>query len=148
MMFGRNMILNRIGNKKTIAEKIIQYFPKHEIYVEPFFGAGGMFFSKPKAKYNFVNDNDKEVFNLFMVAKDKPEELWKAFKSMPKDQNLFNYWKKNEETDDVWQAARFLLLSNYSLYVKNNTFAGRLNSKCQYSGIVDTSFFLDGTLIY
>ena len=42
------MILRRLGNKKLIAEKIICHFPPHEIYIEPFFGAGGMFFNKPK----------------------------------------------------------------------------------------------------
>lgn len=46
------MILRRLGNKSKLAAKIIPYFPAHKIYIEPFFGAGGMFFNKPKAKYN------------------------------------------------------------------------------------------------
>ena len=50
------MILRRLGNKQAIAQDIIKYFPAHKIYVEPFFGAGGMFFQKPKAKFNMVND--------------------------------------------------------------------------------------------
>ena len=45
------MILSRLGNKSAIADKIIQYFPSHEIYIEPFFGAGGMFFNKPKVYF-------------------------------------------------------------------------------------------------
>ena len=49
------MILRRLGNKQAIAEKIQTYFPAHKIYIEPFFGAGGMFFNKRKAKYNIVN---------------------------------------------------------------------------------------------
>ena len=48
------MILRRLGNKQAIAFEIQKYFPEHKIYVEPFFGAGGMFFNKPKAKYNIV----------------------------------------------------------------------------------------------
>ena len=35
------MILRRLGNKKKLAHKIIEYFPDHKIYIEPFFGAGG-----------------------------------------------------------------------------------------------------------
>jgi len=50
------MILRRLGNKSKIAHEIQKYFPAHEIYIEPFFGAGGMFFNKPKAKYNIIND--------------------------------------------------------------------------------------------
>ena len=42
------MILKRLGNKKKIAKEIQKYFPEHKIYIEPFFGAGGMFFNKPK----------------------------------------------------------------------------------------------------
>ena len=62
------MILRRLGNKKKIAKEIQKYFPPHKIYIEPFFGAGGMFFNKPKAKYNIVNDLDSDVFNLFQVV--------------------------------------------------------------------------------
>ena len=61
------MILRRLGNKAKIAAKIQAYFPQHDLYIEPFFGAGGMFFNKPKAKYNIVNDLDSDVFNLFQV---------------------------------------------------------------------------------
>ena len=53
------MILNRLGNKKRLAVDLIPYFPKHNTFIEPFFGAGGMFFYKQKAKYNFVNDLEK-----------------------------------------------------------------------------------------
>lgn len=62
------MILRRLGNKKKIAQEIQKHFPPHKIYIEPFFGAGGMFFNKPKAKYNIVNDLDSDVFNLFQVV--------------------------------------------------------------------------------
>jgi DNA adenine methylase len=50
------MILRRLGNKSKIASEIYRHFPPHRTYVEPFFGAGGMFFNKPKAKYNILND--------------------------------------------------------------------------------------------
>lgn len=59
------MVLQRQGNKKALFKKIEKYIPKHEIYIEPFFGAGGIFFLKERAKYNFLNDLDNEVFNLF-----------------------------------------------------------------------------------
>ena len=67
------MILRRLGNKKKIAKEIQKYFPPHKIYIEPFFGAGGMFFNKPKAKYNIVNDLDSDVFNLFQVVMNEKE---------------------------------------------------------------------------
>lgn len=108
------MILRRLGNKSKIAVEIQKYFPPHKIYIEPFFGAGGMFFNKPKAKYNIVNDLDSDVFNLFMVVMNQKEELEKAFYMMPIHSDLLNYWKKNEETEPIKKALRFLFLSNIS----------------------------------
>ena len=106
------MILRRLGNKKAIAHKIIPHFPPHKIFISPFFGAGGMFFNKPKAKYNIVNDLDSDVFNLFQVVMNQKEELEKAFYLMPIHSDLLAYWKINKETDPIKKALRFLFLSN------------------------------------
>ena len=107
------MILRRLGNKKKIAQDIIAHFPPHKIYIEPFFGCGGMFFNKPKAKYNIVNDLDSDVFNLFQVVMNQKEELEKAFYIMPIHSDLLDYWKKNKETEPIKKALRFLFLSNF-----------------------------------
>ena len=107
------MILRRLGNKKKIAAKIAAFFPPHEAYIEPFFGAGGMFFNKPRAKFNACNDIDKDVFNLFMVLKERAEEFEETFRSTPIDDNLFQYWRENEETDEIWRAVRFVYLSRF-----------------------------------
>jgi len=108
------MILRRLGNKKKIAKEIQKYFPPHKIYIEPFFGAGGMFFNKPKAKYNIVNDLDSDVFNLFQVVMNQKEELERAFYMMPIHSDLLEYWKQNKETDPIKKALRFLLMSNFT----------------------------------
>ena len=115
------MILRRLGNKKKIAQQIQAYFPPHKIYIEPFFGAGGLFFNKPKAKYNIVNDLDSDVFNLFQVVMNQKEELEKAFYMMPIHSDLLDYWKVNQETDPIKKALRFLFLSNYSYLGKMDT---------------------------
>ena len=108
------MILRRLGNKSKLATKIQKHFPAHKIYIEPFFGAGGMFFNKPKAKYNIVNDSDSDVFNLFQVVSNQKDELEKAFYEMPIHSDLLEYWKRNEETEPIRKALRFMLLSNYT----------------------------------
>jgi DNA adenine methylase len=114
------MILRRLGNKKRIAHKIIPHFSPHKIYIEPFFGAGGMFFSKPKAKYNIVNDLDSDVFNLFQVVMNRREELEKAFYLMPIHSDLLKYWKANREEEPIRKALRFLFLSNFTLLGTGN----------------------------
>ena len=120
------MILNRLGNKKKVAKLIIPHFPSHRVYIEPFFGAGGMFFQKPKAKYNIVNDLDSDVFNLFQVVMRQKEELEKAFYMMPIHSDLLEYWKENEEVEPIMKALRFLLMSNFTLYGKMDTLAMKL----------------------
>ena len=109
------MILNRLGNKKKISAKIQKHFPPHSIYIEPFFGAGGMFFNKPKVQYNILNDLDSEVFNLFQVVSSNLEELKELYSTMPIHADLLDYWKENKETDPVRSAARFLFLSNFCI---------------------------------
>ena len=115
------MILKRLGNKKKIASEIQKYFPPHKIYIEPFFGAGGMFFNKPKAKYNIVNDLDSDVFNLFQVVMNQKEELEKAFYMMPIHSDLFKYWKKNLEVEPIKKALRFLFLNNFTFMGAGDT---------------------------
>ena len=106
------MILRRLGNKQKIAKEIQKHFPQHRIYIEPFFGAGGMFFNKPKAKYNIVNDLDSDVFNLFQVITEKKEELEHLLKITPLHSDLIKHWKQSKETDPVKKAVIFLFMSN------------------------------------
>lgn len=65
--FMHNIIV-REGNKKHFALEIINNFPPHTVYIEPFFGTGGIYFNKPIAKNNFINDTDlfiKECYEYF-----------------------------------------------------------------------------------
>ena len=124
------MILRRLGNKKKVAKLILPHFTPHKIYIEPFFGAGGMFFQKPKAKYNIVNDLDSDVFNLFQVVMNQKEELEKAFYMMPIHSDLLEYWEENEETEPIRKALRFIMLSNMRLFGKKGCLRfGELNNK-------------------
>lgn len=109
------MILRRLGNKQKIAKDIQTYFPQHSIYIEPFFGAGGMFFNKPKAKYNVVNDLDSDVFNLYDILLNRKDEFEEMFKLMPIHSDLIKYWKAYKGDDKLKRALAFLALSNFTL---------------------------------
>src|SRR4051812_49227502 len=116
------MVLNRLGNKEAIAKSIIPHFPDHDIYLEPFFGAGGMFFSKPKVKHNFLNDKDSEVYNLFRQIIDNRQELIEALVTTPITERQFKEWGKGKkECTDMLNAVRFLIISNCGLYGKVDT---------------------------
>lgn len=125
------MILRRIGNKAKLTSKIIPYFPKHKVYYEPFFGTGSIYFAKPKASYSILNDRDNDVFNLFMVVKGYSEELVELLSITPMSEDLFYYWKKNDESKPIDKALRFLFLSSFSYLGKSDTFM-LLHSNCTY----------------
>lgn len=115
------MILRRIGNKNNIAKEIEKHFPIHKIYVEPFFGAGGMFFNKQRVGNNLLNDIDSEVFNLWIVVNEKQDELKEFILQTPYHQDIISYWDKHKETDQVRKAARFLYMTNYVFMGKGTT---------------------------
>jgi DNA adenine methylase len=124
------MILRRSGNKTKIAHKIIPYFPKHEIYVELFFGAGGMFFNKPQVFYNFLNDIDNEVYNCFDVLTRKKDELKNYIEMMPVHESFFKECKNREPANEIEKCVYFLFLSNFTFISKGNTMQiGCYNSK-------------------
>ncbi len=143
------MVLQRQGNKKAIFKKIEKYIPEHEIYIEPFFGAGSVFFLKKRVKYNFLNDLDNEVFNLFHVIKNKPIQFRNLLKMVPKHKQQFEYWKINTEKIDTWQAVRFIYLTNFSFMAMRNTMRTGINNtkfltimriKETFDALIDTTF--------
>lgn len=124
------MILRRMGNKKKLAPIIQKHMPAHDLYVEPFFGAGGMYFNKSLASHNILNDIDNDVYNLWHCYFYRKEELLEAVKITPYSMGIFKHFKTCKPKDEIEQALRFLYLSNFSLYGMMDTLhLGQCNSK-------------------
>lgn len=68
-------IMKYPGSKWSIADWIINFFPEHHSYLEPFFGSGAVFFNKSRSNIETVNDLDGNVVNLFEWIKRDPEQL-------------------------------------------------------------------------
>jgi len=63
------------GGKWKLAPWIIEHFPKHKVYVEPYGGGGSVLLRKPRSYAEIYNDLDGEIVNLFRVARDHGAEL-------------------------------------------------------------------------
>src|SRR4030042_1404420 len=111
-------MLRRLGNKKRMLPKFLALFPEHiTTFIDMFMGSGSVTFAMvDRAKYIIANDNDEEVFNLFLVVKEHREELIEAIQTMPVHEKLFKYWQKQQEYDCVWRATRFLMRSHFGAW--------------------------------
>jgi len=71
------------GSKWSLADRIVEHFQPHYHYVEPFFGSGAVFFSKPPVPHEVINDNLGLVTNLFTMLRDRTEDLCWALEATP-----------------------------------------------------------------
>ena len=58
------------GGKWKIAQWVLQHFPHHRVYVEPYGGAASILLQKPRAPTEVYNDLDDGLQNLFAVLRD------------------------------------------------------------------------------
>lgn len=105
----------RIGSKNKICEKLIEDFPPHKTYVEPFIGGGVIFCSKKKAEKNIINDLDKNIYHLW---KDFQAEENFDFEFIPEvnadRDTFFKFLSQTEFKNDKERFCRNLFLNKYS----------------------------------
>ncbi len=71
------------GSKWRLADWIIESFPPHECYVEPFGGGASVLLQKPRSWLEVFNDLDGAVVNFFRVLRERPDELIRAIELTP-----------------------------------------------------------------
>lgn len=88
---------------------LLVMIPEHRIYCEPFFGGGALFFAKPKAEVEVINDVNGEVVNFFKVLKTNFSALQKEIQATlhsrelyKKAMKIYNDPKGHSDVDRAW----------------------------------------------
>ena len=110
-----------IGGKRRLAKYLIPIFPAHVCYVEPFAGAAALFFLKPPAEVEVLNDVNGDVVNLYRVVQHHLEEFVRQFKYALVSREMFKWLLDTpvETLTDVQRAARFF-------YIQKMAYGGKV----------------------
>ena len=100
------------GSKWSIARWIIDFFPDHHSYLDPFFGSGAVLFNKPRSHIETVNDLDGNVVNLFECIKRDPERLAHDIYWTPYARQVYEDAFDAEPEDSFKRAVNFYIRLN------------------------------------
>lgn len=139
------MILRWVGGKSRLAEQIISTFPPHKRYIEPFFGAGWVYFKKEPSDESIINDINSDLTNLYIVIRDQPQDLVRMISYTPPSEEYFNglmdiYWNHKE----LWSEMPSLQRAFGYYYLIKSSFNGMGKSFSVFSatawnaGILET----------
>lgn len=112
-------VLRWHGGKWKVFPWVVQHFPQHRIYVEPFGGAGSMLLRKDRAYAEVYNDLDSEVVNVFRVLRH-PEQggaLVAALRLTPYAREEFT--DANAATEEPVERARRLVIRSFMGFGSN-----------------------------
>jgi DNA adenine methylase len=99
------------GGKWRLAPWILDFFPRHQCYVEPYGGGASVLLQKERSYAEVYNDLDAEITNLFKVARERKEELVWAVGLTPYSRDEFKLSLK-PFADELEQARRTLVRSH------------------------------------
>mgnify|MGYP000205820787 CR=1 FL=1 len=141
-------VLRWHGGKWLLAPWIIEHFPPHRVYVEPFGGAASVLLRKPRSYGEVYNDLDEDVVNLFRVLRsDRAGELVEALRLTPFARREFN--DAYAPTDNELELARQLIVRSFMGFdsAGHNRDNGRTGFRARGEPVViegDGGYLIDG----
>lgn len=92
------------GGKFYLAKSIVEKFPAHNTYVEPFGGAASVLINKPASAVEVYNDLYEELTRFFRVLRDNGSELQRRLQLSPYSEA--DFLADQPGTDDEIELAR------------------------------------------
>ena len=127
------------GGKANMVNSILPLIPKHQQYVEPFFGDGAVFFAKKPSPHEVINDTLDCAITFYRVLKTRFPELQSMIQATLHSESEYKRAKELlASEDDLLKAWAFWVQCNMSFsYGLSNGFAhsnakkGRKNAGLQ-----------------
>ena len=82
------------GGKYFLCRWLIEQFPEHDAYVEPFGGAATVLLNKPKETFEIYNDLEYGIYNLYWVVQNQLHDFLKMIEDFDYCQES---WLKMQE---------------------------------------------------
>jgi len=115
-------VIKRIGGKRQLAPAIVELLPPSEIYIEPFFGGGSVFFLRRRSRFEVINDIDGRVANFFRVLRDNGDALRRRCEDTEYSEAVFA--ECAEPSDDPFiDAWRFYVRNRMSVFGTGRCFS-------------------------
>lgn len=112
------------GGKSQLRKQIIEMFPDHVCYTEPFFGMGWVYFGKAPSKVEVINDVNGEVINLFRMIKYHSDEIQRLMEYEVSARDQFDYYQaiNIKQLTEIQRAIRFMFIISQSFGGMGKTF--------------------------
>ncbi|NML62279.1 DNA adenine methylase [Massilia sp. RP-1-19] len=117
-------IIPWIGGKRRLADHLIPQFPPHKCYVEVFAGGAALYFMRPPADVEVLNDINGELVRLYRVVQNHLEEFVRHFKFALASREVFKWHQVTppETLTDIQRAVRFF-------YLQQHAFGGKVDGQ-------------------
>ncbi len=121
-----DLLLRYSGGKYYALKQLSKFWikKKHETYIEPFFGGGSVFWTKPKAKINWINDYDKDLIHFLNFIKNDnnlKKLLLKLNKEKTPTKERHQEVKNIDKSDALTKAFKYF-------YLNRTSFSGKMNN--------------------
>lgn len=122
--------LRYFGGKWRIASWVMEHFPPHTTYVEPFSGGASVLFRKEPSTYEIINDLNHELITFFDVLRSRTDELLESIALTPLSR-IEHRRAHQHDTDDPLEIARRVYIRSRQSF---GTSEGKYSSGWRYQG--------------
>ncbi len=102
------------GGKFRMRRKIIERFPEHRTYVEPFCGAAWVLFGKERSEIEVIADLNLDLMIFWGTLRNQTERLISQIDSLPKTREYFEHIKRTFGKERIQLSAYFYFLNRFS----------------------------------